>query len=400
MPSPDEPVDNTTISFEMSSVAPADAPTDHTDQRGPLQQKHETISVGTDHTDQRGPLQQKHETISVGTQRPEARSCSGPQNYLMLGVSWCVQMLSLHLIVSALVLGSLVALVALFSQQLTNPCADSISFQFATTFDWITVLPGVSVVYWCYPSWVALQLILHLAYYKCDSELEADNVEEYPCFYLCSLAPFALSSLVTAGGFIFVGIFVTLFGSAYAVVAYSGTYLYDVPGGLVLPLRPNETENIHTAYSQTLVTNTSAHQTFESLSRMNGINGTFEDYYLRLDGLGAVAAPSQTSQLGYAIEGTVNTFKSVPVVPLIFCGDLMNVGISCCVQMRVLLLPWLLNGIVVLPVLVILMDQATQADPNCFFKFWYMLFVVGLCVSLVCSVILIPYLMLKGQSLW
>ena len=380
MPSPDEPpVDNTTISFEMSSAAPAVARTDHTDQRG--------------------PLQQKHETISVGTQRPEARSCSGPQNYLMLGVSWCVQMLSLHLIVSALVLGSLVALVA-WLPQLTNPCADSISFQFATTFGWITVLPGVSLIYWCYPSWVALQLILHLAYYKCDSELEADNVEEYPCFYFCSLAPFALSSLVTAGGFIFVGIFVTLFGSAYAVVAYSGTYLYDVPGGLVLPLRPNETENIHTAYSQTLVTNTSAHQTFESLSRMNGINGTFEDYYLRLDGLGAVAAPSQTSQLGYAIEGTVNTFKSVPVVPLIFCGDLMNVGVSCCVQMRVLLLPWLLNGIVVLPVLVILMDQATQANPNCFFKFWYMLFVVGLCVSLVCSVILIPYLMLKGQSLW
>ena len=379
MPSPDEPVDNTTISFEMSSAAPAVARTDHTDQRG--------------------PLQQKHETISVGTQRPEARSCSGPQNYLMLGVSWCVQMLSLHLIVSALVLGSLVALVA-WLPQLTNPCADSISFQFATTFGWITVLPGVSLIYWCYPSWVALQLILHLAYYKCDSELEADNVEEYPCFYFCSLAPFVLSSLVTAGGFIFVGIFVTLFGSAYAVVAYSGTYLYDVPGGLVLPLRPNETENIHTAYSQTLVTNTSAHQTFESLSRMNGINGTFEDYYLRLDGLGAVAAPSQTSQLGYAIEGTVNTFKSVPVVPLIFCGDLMNVGVSCCVQMRVLLLPWLLNGIVVLPVLVILMDQATQANPNCFFKFWYMLFVVGLCVSLVCSVILIPYLMLKGQSLW
>jgi hypothetical protein len=379
MPSPDEPVDNTTISFEMSSAAPAVARTDHTDQRG--------------------PLQQKHETISVGTQRPEARSCSGPQNYLMLGVSWCVQMLSLHLIVSALVLGSLVALVALLPQ-LTNPCADSISFQFATTFGWIAVLPGVSLIYWCYPSWVALQLILHLAYYKCDSELEADNVEEYPCFYFCSLAPFVLSSLVTAGGFIFVGIFVTLFGSAYAVVAYSGTYLYDVPGGLVLPLRPNETENIHTAYSQTLVTNTSAHQTFESLSRMNGINGTFEDYYLRLDGLGAVAAPSQTSQLGYAIEGTVNTFKSVPVVPLIFCGDLMNVGVSCCVQMRVLLLPWLLNGIVVLPVLVILMDQATQANPNCFFKFWYMLFVVGLCVSLVCSVILIPYLMLKGQSLW
>jgi len=231
-----------------------------------------------------------------------------------------------------------------------------------------------------------------------------------------SVTPFVLSAGLSCGVFLVVMPVVTLFGSVYAVNSYRNSYLYVLPDGLVLPLQQHpelitnrtmyQSSSSSSSSSRTetvsLITIATAQQQYQHLTRKNG---TFDDYFLRLDDMTekAVAAPSNYYYSIVAAHKLLqyeanDGFEAVPVVPFIFCGDDLNVNVSCCTQMRWSLLPWLLNGIIVLPVLAVVFKPGRNGSSGCAVNLMYMVVMMGVCVCVPCSLFLIPYLMVTGQS--